>query len=321
MGYFYILITAVLFSTMEIALKMTGGVFNPLQLTYSRFFVAGVLLLPFAFNQLKKRNISLSRRDFARFALLGFICVPFGMILYQFALLYMPASVVAVLFSCNPVFVILFAGILLRERIRRRNVVSLALQVLGIICIINPFQLTLSVAGIVFTIGSAAAFALYGVLGRRTVLRMSGSIVTAFSFVIGALQLYAYALVSHVSAVADFMHSVGLPAFANVPLLKHGHSLHTLPDFLYICVAATGGGYYFYFKSMEKTSAATASLIFYFKPILAPLLAAWILQEHLPVSLWVAVAVILVGSGISVVPPLVNEWRLRRKNKDKSIAT
>ena len=46
-GYMYITLTTLIFSTMEIALKLVSNNFNPIQLTFTRFFIGGLFLLPF----------------------------------------------------------------------------------------------------------------------------------------------------------------------------------------------------------------------------------------------------------------------------------
>ncbi len=38
-GYMYIALTTLIFSTMEIALKLVSDDFNPIQLTFTRFFI------------------------------------------------------------------------------------------------------------------------------------------------------------------------------------------------------------------------------------------------------------------------------------------
>lgn len=48
--------------------------------------------------------------------LTGFLCVVVSMTLFQLAVVYDKASTVAVLFSCNPIFAILFALLILREK-------------------------------------------------------------------------------------------------------------------------------------------------------------------------------------------------------------
>ena len=112
-GYVYIVLCAVIFSTMEVMLKTVHGVFAPMQITCLRFLVGGILLIPFASRSMKKKNASLSRKDIGFFALSGFLCVVIAMSLYQMSVTYTRASVVAVIFSCNPIFVTVFAHLFL----------------------------------------------------------------------------------------------------------------------------------------------------------------------------------------------------------------
>ena len=112
-GYLYILITTLLFSSMEVALKCIAGQLNPIQLNFSRFLVGGLVLVPLAVRELKKRRLSLDGRALGTFALLGLMGIAVSMSLYQLAVARVQASVVGVLFSSNPVFVTLFAFLLL----------------------------------------------------------------------------------------------------------------------------------------------------------------------------------------------------------------
>ena len=78
-SYIYILAAAFLFSTMEVALKLAGVAFNAMQLTFLRFFIGGVCLLPFAVYDLKKRQYKLIPSDWLYLFFLGFF-----MYLYQY---------------------------------------------------------------------------------------------------------------------------------------------------------------------------------------------------------------------------------------------
>ena len=73
---------------------------------------------------------------------------------------------------------------------------------------------------------------------------------------------------------------------------------------LYICVGVTGAGFAFYFMAMEATSPITASLVFFFKPALAPLLAFLFLHEAIPFNMVVGILLILAGSLVSLIPAL-----------------
>ena len=84
-GYLYILITTLLFSSMEVALKCIAGQLNPIQLNFSRFLVGGLVLVPLAVRELKKRGLTVDGKALGTFALLGLMGIAVSMSLYQLA--------------------------------------------------------------------------------------------------------------------------------------------------------------------------------------------------------------------------------------------
>ena len=72
-GYIYIVLCAVIFSTMEVMLKTVHGVFAPMQITCLRFLIGGILLIPFALRSMEKKGTSITRADLGFFALTGFM--------------------------------------------------------------------------------------------------------------------------------------------------------------------------------------------------------------------------------------------------------
>ena len=185
-GYVFIALATLFFSTMEIALKGVAGQFNPVQLNLTRFCIGGLVLIPFARRMLHRRGVRLEASALCRFALLAFLGIVVSMTLYQLAVENTNASVVAVLFSCNPVFVLVFAALILRTRIRGHHTLALVLECLGILILINPFNTHIGIMGIFFTLLSTATFALYTVLGTKLCARYSGVVVTCCSFLFGA---------------------------------------------------------------------------------------------------------------------------------------
>jgi len=298
-GYAYIALTTLLFSSMEIALKTVAGRFNALQLNFLRFTIGGLFLLPFAFRSLKKRGERIESRDLVFFALSGLACVVLSMTLYQLAIQYCKASIVAILFSCNPVFVVPLAGIFLREKIRGFTIASLIVSLAGMTFIMNPSHLSASPAGIALTVGSALIFAIYSVMGRSRSARLGGLVTTAFSFIIGSVELLALIALSHAPFASDALRDSGLRPFADIPLLT-GLDIGVLPIFAYISICVTGIGFASYFMAIEETSATTASLVFCIKPALAPLLALIILGESIAASTFVGIALIAAGSAIAL---------------------
>lgn len=303
-GAICIFISTILFSSMEIALKTISSNFNPIQLTLSRFLLGGLVLLPFALLSLRKKQLKLTIKDIGYFSLLGFICVVVGMMLYQLAVINTKASVVGVLFSCNPIFVMFLAYFILKEPITKYNIISLILEILGILIIINPFNTKISIIGTTFTLLSAITFATYGVLGKRKCLRFSSIVVTCFSFILGSLELLVLVTITRIDFISNFLNSNGLSLFTDVPLLS-GYTMSNILPVLYVFIGVTGLGYAFYFKAMEETSANTASLIFFFKPILSPILALLILGEAISINMATGVLFILIGSITSILPNMI----------------
>jgi drug/metabolite transporter (DMT)-like permease len=313
-SFAFIAVATVLFSSMEIALKSVAGRFNALQLNFLRFMIGGLFLLPFALASLKRRGTVLRKGDWAFFAVSGLTCVVLSMSLYQLAIQFCKASIVAVLFSCNPVFAIPLAALVLGERIRRASVASLAASLAGMVCIMNPLGgiapsgggagspasagSAANALGIALTIGSAAAFAVYGVMGKTRSARFGGLATTALSFIMGSAMLLALVLASRIPAVAGALRDAGLASFADIPILA-GIDLGVLPLFAYISLCVTGIGYAAYFMAIEASSAATASLVFYIKPALAPILALAILGESIAPSTIAGIVLIATGSAIS----------------------
>ena len=310
-GYLYIVLCAVIFSTMEVMLKTVHGVFAPMQITVLRFLIGGLLLIPFAAHSIRKKGAALTRADLAFFALTGFLCVSFSMVLYQMAVTHTKASIVAVIFSCNPIFVTVLARFLLKEDIHRNQIIALALELLAVGIIIDPLHSTLDPTGALLAIASALIFALYSVVGKKRTARFGGIAVTCMSFLFGSCELLLVLLLGRTAVVGSFFASLGLDIFVNVPLLA-GIPLSALPSLAYICAINSAAGYVCHMMALEKTSAQRASLIFFLKPILAPLFALVFLHEELTANMLLGIACFLLGSACALLPGLLAERKLQK---------
>ncbi|KRK99959.1 DMT family permease [Secundilactobacillus odoratitofui DSM 19909 = JCM 15043] len=292
--------STLMFSSMEIALKSAGQAFNPIQLNLIRFFIGGLVLLPIALRTNAKQKQHIHLRDWALFALTGFICVIVSMTLYQLAIVYDEASTVAVLFSCNPVFALLFSYLILHERLGRANLIAVIISILGLLVIVNPSHLTHPL-GLVLAITSALTFGLYSIVSRYGSVshHFSGIVMTAYTFLAGSAELLVLVLVTHIPVVANAMGQVSfLAAFKQIPVLQNVSMTYFWLLF-FIGVMVTGGGFAFYFLAMERSDVSTASLVFFIKPGLAPILAAVILSEKITTATIVGIVIILIGSVIT----------------------
>ena len=300
-GYIFILLATLFFSSMEVALKTISQDFHPLQLNCTRFLVGGLLLIPFALRALRQRGVSIDMHAWKGFAALGFLGLFVSMLLYQMSILYTPASVVSVLFSCNPVLVLIFAFLFLRADIRPQHIAALVLEVIGALVIIDPLHTHLNLAGVTLVLLSAALFALYAVLGKKQCALYSGVAVTCFSCLAASVEMLIFIALTHVPFLAGLLQSAGLDEFASIPLLT-GYSSENILGVIYVCVFVTAGGYAAYFMGMEATSAMQGSLVFFFKPVLAPILAMIVLGESIPWNMCLGIVLMLIASVVSMIP-------------------
>jgi drug/metabolite transporter (DMT)-like permease len=310
-GYIFILLATFFFSTMEVALKLTAGTFNAIQLTFLRFLIGAAVLLPLAAGERRRKNKPLRLSDIPFFLLTGFICVVVSMVLFQVSVIFAPASTVAVLFSCNSVFVVLFAYLILNEHIYRHTAISIIISLIGMAVIINPLHFRGSAAGIVCAVGAAVAFGLYNAVARTRSDRIGGIAITSFSFFAGCAELLVLIFLSHIPALRAPLTSAGLGMLCAVPVFA-GITPASLPGLIYVGICVTGLGYMFYFLAMERTSAATASLVFYIKPMLAPVFAMIVLHEVITGRMIAGIIFILAGSLIAFIPGI-------RRNKGSGL--
>jgi len=287
---------------MEIALKVAGATFNPIQLNLIRFFVGSLVLVPIAQASLKKKGRKLTQADWRLFWLTGFCCVIVSMTLFQLAVAATKASTVAVLFSCNPVFALLFAFLLLRERMSRASFISVVVSLIGLVVIIDPAHLSQPV-GIILGLLSAVTFGFYSIVSRygSNKLGLNGVVMTCYTFIAGTIELFVISLLTHIPVIANSLSAIpSLKVFANLPIFAN-ITLSSVPLLLYLGICVTGGGFAFYFMAMESSDVSTASLVFFIKPGLAPILAAILIHEKILPTTIVGIVIILIGSVITFV--------------------
>ncbi|MGE4549708.1 MAG: DMT family transporter [Intestinibacillus sp.] len=280
----YVVMTAFLFGTMEVSLKVAGSGFDALQLTFLRFAIGGLVLLPFAVADLRKRQVRLSAGDWGYLLTLGVICIPFSMALFQIGIMRIHANLAAIIISANPVFTMLFAHVLTEDKFTSKKAVVLLLSVAGLVIVADPRTLLSGsgdAAGLLAAMAGSVSFGLYTAYGKRRVSRIGGMAQNSFSFLLGSAVLLAFLLAS------------GRP-------VVQGVTPATLPLLLYLGLFVTGLGYFCFLRAIAVSGPSTASLAFFLKPIIAVALAAVLLQEPVTVNVIMGVALLLLGSAFNL---------------------
>ncbi len=280
--YFFIILAAFLFGTMEVALKIAASDMDPLQLTFLRFFIGGIVLIPAAAREMKSKKTIIKVQDLVRLLILGTLCVPVSMVLFQLGVDGSNASTAAVIFSVNPLFTMILAHFFAGESMNRNKGIAFFLGLAGIIAMMRPWDVQAgnSMSGMFFSVLAAAFFGIYTVMGKNSVVRLGAMVQTCISFIMGSLALLIIMVI------------MGRPVIDGIS--------DDLLLLLYVSVFITGLGYLAYFIAIRYSDATTGSVTFFIKPMIAPIIAALVLGDIILSSTYAGIGLILMASLINI---------------------
>lgn len=278
----YICLTAFLFGTMEVALKIAGSSFDPLQLTFLRFFIGGVILAPFGIRELKVNNVKLDARLLGWIVLVGIMGIPISMLAFQIGVSNCNASTAASLICLNPLFTIAIAHVFTSNKLNKLKTLACTIGLIAAVFMIRPWDVQdgNTPFGMIMMLFASFTFAAYSVMGKRSIGQVGTFAQTSIGFIGGSLVLLV------------IMLCTGRPVLEGVaanPL-----------SVLYCGIVVTGIGYMFYFMAIKASDATTGAIAFYIKPAIAPILAVVILHETIYWNTIVGIVLLITASLISL---------------------
>lgn len=280
-----VLLTAFFFSTMEVVLKLAGGGLDSLQLTFLRFLIGGLILLPFG---LKERTSvdgggsSISSKDLAWVSLVGIMGIPISMLCFQLGVERCNAATAAAIMSLNPLITMVLSHFFTADKITPLKKFAFVLGLMAGVFLIRPWDVQEgnTPLGMLLMVVAASTFSLYTIMGKRTIARVGTFRQISLSFIIGSFVLLIIML---------FM---GRPVFAGIA--------DNLPLVLYIGIFVTGVGYLCLNTAIKLADATTGSIAFFIKPAIAPIFAVLILHETVLWNTVVGVILLITASVITL---------------------
>lgn len=280
-GYLCLLNTVILFSTFEVVGKTLVGSVDPFFTSFIRFLVGGLVLFLLL---MAKGDIKISVKDLIYAVGVGIINVSLSMNLLQLSLSQpgAQASIIAVIFSCNPIFVTVFSAIIDKEKFGIEKILGLLIGVAGIFIIFskNIGIGNLEYRGPLLALLAAVLFGIYTVLGRRVSVKIGSLKMNAYSFIGGSL-----AMIPVLFFIENPVTSFDIIVFFKLA---------------YLSVFVTGLAYYTYFIGLSLAGASKGSLVFFLKPVFAVLFAMLLLGEKPYAEFFIGTGLIILGIAIIV---------------------
>ncbi len=276
-GFFYSLLTALLFVTLEPVSKLIAGEISPYAITFWRFAIGSLILLPFAVSKIKKGGLKLTKKDLLTCTLLGILFICVSMVSLQVAVKESAnPSLIAIIFSSNSVFTLLFAVLFSKEKITRNKLLALVFCVTGLLFCVS-LKGGAELFSVALSLFASLSFSLYTALSQKFMTRLGSAVQTCFVFLLGSGVLFLILLVTG----ADVIPSFGVKSISIL---------------CYLGLFVTGVGYYAYFKAIEKGGAIMGSLAFFIKPVLTPFVALIVNGTALKWNVFTAVFFVMIGS-------------------------
>jgi drug/metabolite transporter (DMT)-like permease len=253
----YLAITLFSFSSIEVFSKPLMKDVDPITLTFLRFAIGGSFLMLIV--TLRKKRVKFS--DLLKLILIAGSNLLGSMSFLQLSVKFSNASTAATLVATNPLFVALISSIE-GKKVGFKKIVSLILGFLGVILISLGTIRGDSTTGMILGIGAAATFAVYSVFVKN------------YSDKYGSLTATAYT--SFFSTLIYGALFEGIWGF-EFPSL----SIYQWLIILYLGVIVTGVAYLTFFEAAKVVGILNTSMIFFLKPVVAMVLAVFLLGERI----------------------------------------
>ncbi len=278
LGAFCLFLAAAIWGGMYVVSKYVLDYIPPMTLLALRLIIGGATLL---LVMVAGRAPWVRRGDLPRMALLGLVGFGISLAAQFIGTRLSSAGHGAVITSVTPAFILVFAAVLLKERITWIKGAAVGIATAGVLLVVEQsagFSLVARAFwGDVLLLLAGITWALYTVLGRLAANRSPPVTVSTYATLFGILFV--------------------APA---IPVELGGIAWRALPSAvwwgtLYLGVVSTALAFYLWNKGFTLMDASTGSLFFFAQPVVGAVLGWLLLGESLTGRFLLGTAVVIAG--------------------------
>ena len=285
------LIVCLSWGTTWLGIKIAVESVPPLTAAGLRFLIAFPLFLSFALLRREPLLFPRQSRWFFVFVTLSYFSLPYYLLNY--GEMHVSSGLTALLFSCMPVFILIFSAIFLREKIYPSQVLGIAIGFGSLFMIIRSQGLHLDHAEFFVVLAILAAAVMHALC--YVITKKQGSAISVITYNTLPIGLAGLML---------FVAGLGFeaPVFDAITMRSWG-------ALLYLGLVASVGGFIVYFLLLKRLSPIILSFVFIIFPVFAVVIGAWYEGQSVSQELMVYSAVLLTGFAITKLP--VEKWLKR----------
>jgi len=264
-----------------VAVKVGLKYIPPITLVWMRFAL-GVIVLG-AVVGFRRQFAWPKRKDWPYLALLGFLGITFHQWLQSTGLVTSQATTTGWIVSSMPVFIAVLGWLVLKEKIRRIQVLGILMAAFGVLLVVTHGNLNTLISGKFGTAGdililiSAPNWAVFTILSRR------------------GLKIYPAALMMFYVMAFGLLFSSGLFVAG-----RGWESLHNIGYDGWLAIGflgifCSGFAYIFWYDALKVLPVAQVGTFLYIEPVVTVIVSFFLLNEKITLAGMAGGAIILLG--------------------------
>ena len=273
-------LAASLWGGMYVVSKYVLDFIPPLTLVWLRYVVAFVVLFAIlkTIQVKRKTRETIQMKDWLLLGWIGFIGY-FVSIAFQFiGTKLSDAHTGSLITSATPAFMVVFAMLILKEKLTGRKVISVILATIGVIIVIGwDTKAGDYFLGSMILVGAAITWALLSIYVKIASARFTSLTITTYA-VMFALVFTTPVMIWELQSNAAYYDSALV-----------------IMGVIYLGLVSTAGAFFLWNKGLELMDAGIGSLFFFFQPLVGSFLGWLILNERLGINFFVGAILIIAG--------------------------
>lgn len=264
-----------------IATKIALANISPISIVWLRFTM-GVIILGIAVALRRKFTLP-NKSEWGYFALLGFLGITFHQWLQSNALQTSEASTTAWIVATTPVFMALLGWIMLKEGLAMIKIIGIGLAALGVLLVVTDGNIAsisfgrFGAPGDILILISAINWAVVSVLSRRGLISYSASLMIFYVMMFGWFF--------------TTLLFVGGKNYLEISDL----SMKGWMGVTFLGIFCSGLAYMAWYDALQALSTAETGVFLYIEPLVAVIVAYFILGEAITVASLLGGTIILFG--------------------------
>ncbi|PEU50162.1 EamA family transporter [Priestia megaterium] len=277
LGSIYLALAASIWGGMYVVVKVVVAVIPPLELVWIRYVIA--ILALFIIGLIKRQSWRINKSHISLIVAIGVIGNAISIVTQEYGTMLSSAQMGAIITSSTPAFMVIFARLILKERLNMKKGISVGLATIGVLLIVGNGHINMSSQlGGISLLMAALTWALMSILIKRVPSSYSPVVITTYSILVAILVLTPFVYKGlaeiHISKLTDPTIGGGL---------------------LYLGIVSTALAFILWNRGLQLLNASSGGLFFFFQPLVGTLLGWLLLGETIGGTFWIGSFLILIG--------------------------